>query len=321
MAFTSGTATDYADLLDKLRLYLVAQGWTQLAWTAGTVAGGGASLAVRGPGAGAGLETFIQIRTESNVSLSYYGWRIRGSIGWDVANPEGSQPGQQPTPSYFNLWQNSIDYRFYVNDRRFIVVAKLGTVTLSMYAGFFLPWSLPTGYPFPLYIAGTYFELNIYNLANSAHRFFCDPGGLPYSLSTAWVRNPSGNWIPMVNHTPTGANDNNHSFGNSYTYGAVHPYGVGGDDDNITDAQYLYGGTGLLEYMVRTRQDEIGMWPISLHGVQGVEEAYGVLDGAYCIPGIGLVNEQTFTASARNFRVFQNVGRSSGNDFVAIEEV
>jgi hypothetical protein len=35
MAFTTGTATDYHDLLLALKTYLLAQGWTINAWSAG----------------------------------------------------------------------------------------------------------------------------------------------------------------------------------------------------------------------------------------------------------------------------------------------
>jgi hypothetical protein len=74
------------------------------------------------------------------------------------------------------LWQNSIDYWFYVNNTRVIVIAKIGVYYISMYAGFFLPYALPAEYPYPYFIGATYPTLQPYNLNNAGMRSFCDPG-------------------------------------------------------------------------------------------------------------------------------------------------
>lgn len=323
MAFTTGTATDYVDLLDKLRLYLVAQGWTQLAWTAGTVSGGGGRLTIRGPGAGAGKQVFVEVRTESNVSLSHYGWKLRGATDYDSGASEGGQPGDQGNPAYFNLWQNTINYRFFVNDRRFIVVAKMGTVYCSMYAGFFLPWAAPDAYPFPLYIGGTFGQLDAYNVANASHRFFADPGGW-LSGSTpgpsAWMRNPGGQWRGVSNHRPGTENDYQNNVGSSpYSGSFIFPFFAGESHSQPLGPNYFEGGWQFWENVVRTRQDETCVFPLSLHSF--IDPPFGALDGVYLVPGIGLASEQTITADSRTFRAIQNIFRSSPNDFIAIEEI
>lgn len=322
MATTTGTATDYADLLDKLRAYLLANGWTILNYAAGTVAGGGAVLNVRGPGAGAGKEVFINVRTEANSSLSQYGWRIRGAVGYTSGLTEGTQPGEQGNASHFNLWQNSIDYWFWVNDRRFIVVAKMSTVYASMYAGFILPFALPASYPFPLYIGGSYGSLDVYNVSNAANRFFVDPGG-SIAAPAASMRKPDGSWLPIYNADYSNAVDDGVQYGRA-AVGFVWPYSVG-ETDYYGNYQYPgNGGNGssgvsLFDGMVATRQGEYGMFPVSIHAA--TESPFGVLDGVFAIGGTGLVTEQAVATGGRNFKLFQNLFRNSGNDFMAIESL
>jgi hypothetical protein len=293
-----------------------------LNYAAGTVAAGGAVLNVRGPGAGAGKEVFVNIRTEGNAGSGYYAWRMRGAVGYGSGLTEGTQPGEQQFASYFNLWQNSISYWFWVNDRRFIVMAKMSTVYSSIYAGFFLPFALPANYPFPLYISGTYGSFNSYSLGNSGHRFFADPGGSIASPSTM-IRLPDGTWLPISNHDLGSSNDDGIGSGRS-AIGFTWPYCVG---ESANGASYTQAGTsytgqasgGLFDNMVATRQGEYGMFPISIHG--NIDPPVGVLDGAFCVPGSGLVTEQSVTTAGRTFKLFQNLSRNSGNDFVAIESI
>lgn len=324
MAFTTGTATDYVDLLDKLRLYLVAQGWTQLQWAAGTVAGGGGNLVVRGPGAGAGKQVFVELFTTAGPSNQIYCWRTRGMTDWNSGEGEGLHTGSQQIPGYFPLWQNSISYWFYVNDRRFIVVAKMGTIYGSMYAGFFLPFATPDAYPFPLFLSPGSGQTYAYNAVNANYRFFPDPHGYPTvqtnDTTGAWARAPDGLWLGTYNGIGTSGNDRPYGFGQSYDSAFIHPFGFGEQyNDGFPTSIVPYGAQILLEYCVRTRQGEAPIWPLTLGCHR--RPPLGVLDGAYTMPGTGLVSEQTVTAGARTFRAFQNIHRSSGNDFVLIEEI
>lgn len=322
MAWTTGSATDYVDLLDKLRAYLVTQGWTTLSFTLGTVAAGGGSLFTQGPGAGAGKRVHVEIRTIGNTGTGVYSWELRGATGYNAPGAP-LNPGVQGTPCYFNLWQNAITYWFFVNDRRFMVVAKMSTTYSSMYAGFFLPWGTPDSYPFPLYIGGTYATADLVSLSNSAHRFFCDPGGVLGS-SSAWLRKPDGVWIPMINHQPSSSNDRGADNGRS-NYGFVWPWSVGEQRNSNHDYREVgsitTGGAsgGFFDNVIPSRQGEYAIMPISLHSA--VDPPFGALDGAFAIPGSGLATEQAISTGGRNFTLFQNIARSSGNDFVAIERI
>lgn len=327
MAFTSGTATDYQDLLNKLRLYLVAQGWTQLAWTQAGSLTGLSELKMRAPGAGAGREVFINIRTWSDAINGIYSWEARAACGYSAAASWGTQLGESPNNVSFNLWQNSTPYWFYVNDRRVIVVAKTGTNYVSFHAGFFLPWGTPAQYPFPLYIAGDYHRNVAFSHNNSARRHCFDPGNHNDAQPGAWVRTPASSWYPFYNHIDSTQN-NYHQGPSKGPRGFVWPFGSGrgvGNSGGQYNTSTWNGGWGNNDFawagdlMVPTQQNERCLMPIML--CPGDQAPLGVIDGAYAVGGPNLAPEQLITIGGRNFRAFQNVQRNSPDDFYCIEEI
>jgi len=324
MPFTTGSATDHVDLLEKLRVFAVSTlGWTELYNVpAGSLTGTG-RLALRGPGAGDGRRVFINFITYGDVTNSLYGWSLRGSVDWVAAhqlNPE-NQLGSSPRP-FLNLWQNAMTYWFYGNDRRIIIVVKVGAIYVSSYMGFFLPWGLPAQYPFPLLIAGDYSAQVAQGNANSGRRFFIDPGGSSTPESSAWYRTPAGIWRWGANHgfganvnSPSGSTSGNGHF-------KVWPHNVGSVATSATN-QYQWGtdegliSTGL-DRMVASRQNERPAFPTMI--LDPAEGIPGTLDGAYAIPGAGLAAEAALAVGGLNLRLFQNLNRSSGNDFMGIVE-
>lgn len=332
MAFTTGTATDFHDLLNKLRLYLVAQGWTQLAWVAPATLADQAILHVRGPGAGAGKQVFASIRSSSDAVAGFYSWDMRMAVNYDGAVPWGSQLSQSPSEVYFNTWQNAMNYWFFVNDRRFVVVAKCSTNYMSMHMGFFLPWGTPAQYPFPLCVAGDFFEKQPHSYNYASRRMFVDPGRYdtnPYGdqRATMHVRTPGGDWYPTGNHgrssfnnLPTGV-----SKGPGCVMWPYHPgYGGGGGVAAFESSRWG-GGSGSgsqssgFETIVPTQQGERALMPCMI--IPGDQAPLGVLDGVYAVGGSGLVTEQQITIGARTFRVFQNIARNSPDDFFCVEEI
>src|SRR3546814_13562475 len=80
---------------------------------------------------------------------------------------------------YFLLWPNAMTYWFYVNDRRLVVVAKIGVYYMSLYAGFFLPYALPDEYSYPYFVSATINrseERRVWNECVST----CSSRGSPY---------------------------------------------------------------------------------------------------------------------------------------------
>lgn len=333
MAFTTGTATNWIDLADKLRLWLTGTaGWTQLSWTAGNVDTGGMELKLRGPGAGAGKQVFINIRSVHDDTVPQYGWEIRGAVDYVAAQPWGLQPGES-NPCFLSLWKSTITYWFYANDRRFIVIAKCNTVYLSAYCGFVLPWATPEQYPFPLYVAASDGILRPYNSTNSAHSSMVDPGGPSSEAAGDFcggkIRLPDGSWQRVFNRKVGSSTEEpwGHEAGN---YPFVFPYSARfGFVSSTLNTAYTWltrqtGGSSsqgaAAGSLVATAQGERLLFPVSVMAAAD-PGGYAALDGVYFPMGQGLSPEQTASYGARNFRMFPNIHRIACNHFFAVEEV
>lgn len=313
---TTGTASSHTDLLDKLRTWLTGTaGWTQNAWT-------GSNLNIQGPGSGSGRTVNLNITALSYPVDGVYCWQVDGSVGYDSSALFGNQSGEG-TPVFFNLWQNSISYWFYANDRRVIVVAKCSTLYISLYAGFFLPWCQPAQYPFPLAIMGDYYTRTPYNTVNAGRRMCCDPGWSPTAmLSAGVVRDPQGVWQPITNQSVSNSNDYATGYQRGRNYFAW-PYSAAQDYPNaLSWAGGTFGGSaggvGVMDLMVPTAQSERLILPVHLNGTR--DPALGALDGIYAPLGSGLSTEQVITAGGKTLRAFQNIHRLSANDFFLVDE-
>ena len=314
--YTSGTALNHNDLLDRMITWLVGTvGWTQLDYSGLPSPDPDTALrdcVLRAPGATSGDEFFLYIDTRNNPGAGAYGWAIRGAIGYDSLVVPGSQEGASPEV-FLNLWENAIDYWFYGNGRHVKVVAKCNTSYVTMYAGLFLPFALPSEYPKPFLVAGNYGSLATIDVANSANRFIVDPG----QNSMFYLNRDANAWNAVANHA---ASVNNVSFvelGHSFMW----PHrGIRSTLSSETIANELsWNQNGLLQ-MRPLGNGEIPMFKAHILSY-GDLKAVGSLDGVYSAPGFGKTSEQSIVFSPRQFRVFQNVFRTTGRDYMAIEEI
>jgi len=156
MAYETGTATDYLDLLDKLVTFMVANGWVSNRYETT----GDYEFLAKGTGLAGTDNIYVGITTYSDEDLDYYNWRLQGALGYDASKTFDLQPGAIPAPTIgrtpvIHLWNSNIPYWFIVNSRRAIVVAKVSTVYQIMYIGYILPYLPPSMMPYPLAIVGT----------------------------------------------------------------------------------------------------------------------------------------------------------------------
>lgn len=390
MAFTTGTSTDYADLLADIRTWLIANGWTSLAYSAvtqecksvdsiaaagsgyavddtitltggtfttatvltvtsvsggavtgvsittpgdysviptdpvaqGSTSGSGTgatfnltyndstgSLSLQAPGNGTGKEVFINIETVYDDGNNHYGWKIFGATGWLTGLAHGSQQGAGG-PVWFNLADSSIDYWIYANDRRFILIAQVGTNYMSMYAGFFLPFALGSEYPFPLAIIASYPELALPSVANARNAFIADPGdGAAY-----YRRRTAESWRAIQNQS-------NSSSANAPVTGQrafIWPYKTGRTpgSGSVNPNNWNFGG---IEKLVENFENETPLF--QCHIIDMVDDTIiGALEGVFATSGFNRAVEQVVTISSQDYRLFQRVFRSNPGDFMAIEE-
>lgn len=222
MAFVSGTATNYRNLLSLLRTFALAQGWTESRY----VTGAEDELILVGPGSGAD-NIRVGMKTYSNGVGQYYNWKLGGFTGYLAGNPFESQPGysgESPSPVSLALWNSSIPYWFVIDNFRIIVVAKVNNTYQCAYLGFMRTFGSPGQYPYPLVVGGSHSFIAAppdvtsgdwrYDSAFFAFNFYAYPSfatGPRVGVSSCRVRTPTGTWRSV---STRGSSFQNGEFGN-----------------------------------------------------------------------------------------------------------
>ncbi len=309
MSFTTGTATDHHDLMEQLKDYLFAEGWTIDEWDLGATLVDPTTLVATGPGVMGGQPVHVSIQSEADSPSNAYAWKVCGHPDYDSGLDFGVQLNNGPI-RYFLLWPNAMDYWFYVNDRRFIVVAKIGSYYMSMYAGFFLPFALPSEYPFPYFVGATRNVLAPYNEDNAGVRAFCDPGpnGAAYLVRETLV------WRSITNAEDSANDvDSYTSHDGAMTWPFRNP--MVQDAVNTVD-EIAWSHLGLLRPLVG---DAMPMWQVNL--IDSVDRSVvGVLDGVFATGGFNRTPEQVVSFGGDDYDLFININRATAKHFFAIEE-
>jgi hypothetical protein len=311
MAWVTGSATDYDDLMDKLKTFLTTnaalvaanQNWIVMKDEIIT----DRYLYLRGPGLANNDQIHVNIRRFYSAAGGAYNWEFRGATSYDGGLSYENQPGSNET-CFFCLSNGTITYWFFANGRRFIVIAKIGTVFVSAYAGFILPYALPSEYPYPLFIGATsYLESRLYSESDYYTSAFWKMGyGYANSVeqrvdSGVQLRLISGLWLPFKQNN---AGTYNLNAGNIWPY---------------YSAEY-YGNTDLgLGNLTKNADGSYSILPVILYSsTYGTKDVFGELDGVYHVPGIDLNSEDTLTIGGDVYLAFQNVEDVGRNDFAAI---
>ena len=283
MAYTSGSATDYKDLLVQVSAFAAANGWTILEQSA-------TKCYMKGLGLAGTDEIYVGIECIEQ-SGSYYNWRMVGSYAWRP----GRGLDQQPRSSgfeYIYLWNQPISFRMVCNGRRIIVVAKVSTVYQVLHLGLLTPVATEAQNPYPLLVGGmggsptnTYSSTGDNNNAfwgagNQASSKMCIPGGL---------------WTGKYDSGGLYAGNNIFYVGHSFTSANSESLGVMAADPD---------GNFLLEEIFCCDSS----WP----------SLFGTVEGLFRVAGNGNSSENVITISGVNYMVFQNAYRTSGSDYSAL---
>lgn len=193
MATTTGTATDYQDLLADLKTFANSNGWTTERTTLSTED----ELILRGDG-DATDEIFVGIKTYSDAGPGYYNWECRGFTAYESANTFEDQPGKC-NPVYVPLQNTTMNYWFWVTGRRICVIVKTVNAYQFMYLGFIDPYATDTEWPYPLLIMGSTHEVTrVYNSNAIEYASSVNPGGASNS-PPAYIRWIDGGWYDVMN--------------------------------------------------------------------------------------------------------------------------
>lgn len=292
----TGTATDYADLLNKLRAHLTStdmgpEAWVEVGYDATSVANE-RFVYLQGPGLAGQDQVHVNIRQYRNPGSDYYNWQIRGSVNYNPLMVFSQQPGTSPAVT-LTLWQSDIPYTLVANGRRFILVAKISTTYHTLYAGFILPYATSDEMPYPMYIAAS---SNLEQVRWSRGTYEqCSPwdpcqGG-------AYMRHFDGAWVQIFNfYSRSDTVRQEDSANNVWPWEA--DYQVG---------QNLDGSYGTL--------------PAIVHGNYSGGNVYGELDGVVFCSGTANASEDTLTIGSDTYLMVQSVYRTNRRDYAAIKLV
>lgn len=295
MAYETGSASNHADLFDKLRTFLksVPVGWTELYYSGVTPA----RMFFRAPGLSGteyihcGFELYESIGTDT---FGFYGFM---SQSYDAGLSIIAQPGMSGT-KFHPTWDQTIPYWFFANGQRAIIVTKISTVYTASYIGRFLPYGTAGEYGLPYYLAMPWNAATRFSSINEGVRNFWDPGYGGIMLQ------PSGNWYGMLNFYEQSSAEA-YATGQNYIY----PYAAGSSDTHARFRELRENVDGSYPAM-----------PLVIMGANPASDIYGELDGAFATSGFSLASEDTLTIGADTYRVFQNIFRTTRYNYCAIKQ-
>lgn len=294
----SGTphATDYADLLDKLKTFATANGWTALEDSSD-------KLVLQGEGLGGTDEIIVAFQKYSNVGSDAYGWRLNGYTGYQADTPFYDQPGALAMNGVTGAgllalpgWDTTTPYWFVVSERRIIVIAKVSTTYQAAYLGFYLPYASPAQYPYPLCVGGSF----VGNSLLTEPRW-SGTGGRSSNFWTALNNTGTESTGSLFTRMPGG-----------YWYSKFNGVGEGMFPYNQTD----------ITQMRQALDDDAVLTPVEIQQKTTTPTAYhnrlGELDGVFHVSGFGQAAEDVVTIGGDDYLIIPNVYRSGVSDYAAI---
>lgn len=322
MAYQTGTASDHVDLFDKLIAFLTAdadllydgEAW-EVEWSKSTDLSEGVVL--KGPGLALTDEILVGLRLSANVPDDAAEIAVVGMTGVIPSSTAfNDHVNVTPNAPRMLLRTQPMTYWFAANGRRFIVMVRVSTVYESLYAGFFLPYSTPLQYPYPMFIGGTAHSEttrlavpNWRSTANShAHfsRSFRNPSVSNGHPSNAWMLDPSGNWLDCGITTDSNVQLGPGQFGTGF--------GISADGTTTS-----YGYNTILDRIITTFGEQQALVPITLLQQSPSDQTFGVLDGVYRVAGRGNAPENTVVVDGITHVVGINAFRTNLADFWAMQ--
>ena len=270
------------------------------------------TLSLQAPGNGASARVYLNINTEHDEGNAFYSWKMYGATGYDAGESYGAMPGAGG-PAYFNLWQNVITYWFYANDRRVIIDAKCSTNYMSTYAGFFLPFALPTEYPFPYALIASYPDIEAPDLNNARNSMIADPG----SGGAAWYRRrTTEDWVQIENQSDSVVSIAPVSGQRPFIW----PHKTGRTETSFAPGDPNYWSANGFHEMKLNANNESVLMQCHIIDLDDLT-VVGGLEGVFSVTGFNRTTEQVLTLGARTFKLFQRAFRNQPGDFFAVEEV
>lgn len=324
MAYQTGFAESHTDLLSKIHTFLTStmtpsgDRWVS---QRNIVTAGQEEIIIKGVGSGTD-SIYVGLKAYSDAQTDNYALILNSYTGFNNALDFYSQPGtMQLTDIMISLPllksvpadANAIKYWLVANSRRFIIIARTGSIYHQAYVGWGLPYGTPAQWPYPVIIGGSG-AVNVSGVptkqsetTNAIHAFWKPINvvnnslGLTANVGNLAVKEPGGNYRrPYLN---TGGTSNSACSG-------TWPF--------VEDTKGEYGGIAYL----RKSLDDTNYTLNPLIIVEGTPpNIWGEFDGIRHITGFNLNSEDTITYSGDTWLCVENVFRTSDSDMVAVKLV
>ncbi|WP_408952095.1 discoidin domain-containing protein [Lysobacter sp. Hz 25] len=221
-------------------------------------------------------------------NLNWYGFRFHNPLLGVRSQVNNS--GLRNLP----LRNGPFGYWLAINGQRVVIVAKIGTVYVSAYLGFGLPYEPPSDHEFPMLVGACGSnEGGTPDATDPNFRAFFDPGR--YGLVAYY---PDNVWRPHANRYQS-SNDN----GDNETQGKVYPSAMSTDGARAWLRENLDGSTPLL--------------PLILQHLN-VRHHWGEFDGCAWTTGFNTPSESRINRDSAIWLVFQNTFRTSPDNYFAL---
>lgn len=346
MAYITGTAANHTalwnTLLDFLQnnpaLVAAGQNWT-IAWQHATRPN--EELVLKGPGTSGTDEVFVGMyRIDEANAIGESEVYITGMSGIiPSADRYSEHVGALPRRPRMFLDHSPMQYWMVANGRRFVVVVKISTVYQAMYGGFFLPFGIPSSYPYPMFIGGStgntaaaaQFVSSWRETAQDSYSQFLYPR---VSIATsgaffdgqAFLLDPSNQWrVGTINEQQ----DTHYSLPGFRVGPRGYPrYFGSGVPQDLLKATFDAGSSTCLGYdflrsiLVPGLNGEMALMPITLHSADNTISpqpvSYGVLDGCFSVGGDSNYAENVITVGGVDHLVVPNVMRTTSDEYWAL---
>jgi hypothetical protein len=269
-----------------------------------------------GPGSDPDDEIIVGIKTYRNAGNNTFGWELRGFTQFNDALTWDTLPGV--SPSAFAAYDDAtFDCYFWVNARRIMALARIGTVDILVHLGFIQQFGTRSQYPYPLLITGaqisTAFNFQASTFGQSSIPDPCQNG--------AFLRWVDGSWLMFRNYQGTDANRGNARLGDG---NVMWPH----RDPAVARQNYTNFGSesGLFEAFgiggTQVSFNEIDAYGLHQVCLLNSTQAIGRIDGLFFPPGAGLTTGDTLTDNSESppkvYDVFKNCWRGEQIDYYAI---
>lgn len=311
MAYVTGSVVGHKALLGVIQTFANQNGWQTMRYL--TPADDEHELILMGTGLNGTDKIYVGFRTSTNLTALTFNIQLNGFTGYNPDLNFWGQPGALPNSSYQSWLHSSnvnIVYWLAGNSRHLRLVCRLDNRYASAYLGLFLPFTMPSQYPYPLFIGGSGVADNLPAVSTN-HSFFKEFGsGYFYNF---------GVWSAVSNER--------------------NKYQITGSGTGSVTSAYLYAVGWLHEYLVKMLQYKISknffaleedgsrfMFPLVLCGSNAKGTAsstpkgfLGRLEGICPTTGYAANQEDIITYNGKNYLLISDITDTYYDCFIAFE--